>query len=187
MTPRSLDAPASRHFTYRDLCECSEAWRRTRVENRPAAEETYAAIESLARAVLDPLVDRFGPVTLTYGFASPALSRAIARAVAPRLDQHAGHERNPKGRLICRRLGQAADLIIPGVSIWEVARFIVDETPFDRMYLYGEDRPLHVSHGPGHARQATYVDRTGSRPLPRRLSREALSDLARGRSANRPE
>lgn len=177
MDSRSLDRAASRHFTIRDLCECSEAWRRTRIDNRPQTAETYSALESLARQVLDPLVDRFGKVTLTYGFASSALSRAIGRGVAPRLDQHAGHERNSAGRLICPRLGQACDLFVPQVSSWEVARFIVDETPFDRLYLYGENRPVHVSHGPDHARSVTYVDRGGIRPFPRRLSREALADL----------
>lgn len=186
MPVRSLDASASLRFTYRDLSECSETWRRTRLENRPQAEETFAAIEALAREVLDPLVERFGQVTLTYGFASPALTHAVGRGVAPRLDQHAGHERTAGGELICPRLGQAADLIVPSRSSWEVARFIVDETPFDRLYLYGEDRPVHVSHGPGHSRAITFVDRSGARPLPRRLSRQAIAELDSGRSASRP-
>lgn len=180
MTARPLDAAASRHFTYRDLCECSEAWRRTRVDNQPRSADTFRAMESLAREVLDPLVDRFGKVTLTYGFSSPALTRVIGRGVVPRLDQHAGHERNRAGRLICPRLGQAVDLFIPGTSSREVARFIVDETWFDRLYLYGADRPVHVSHGPDHSRSVTLVDRSGLRPLPRRLTRRSLEDLWSG-------
>ncbi|GLS00430.1 hypothetical protein GCM10007859_04360 [Brevundimonas denitrificans] len=177
MTARPLDAAASRHFTYRDLCECSEAWRRTRVDNQPRSEETYRAMEALAREVLDPLVERFGRVTLTYGFASPALARVIGRGVAPQLDQHAGHERNRAGRWICPRLGQAVDLFVPATSSRDVACFIVDETPFDRLYLYGAERPIHVSHGPDHSRAVTLVDRSGLRPLPRRLTRRSLADL----------
>lgn len=186
MPVRSLDALASRCFTFRDLCECSETWRRTRLENRPRAEETFAAIEALARQVLDPLVERFGQVTLTYGFASSELTRTVGRGVAPRLDQHAGHERSALGELICPRLGQAADLFVPGSSSWEVARFIVEETPFDRLYLYGDNRPVHVSHGPQQSRAITFVDRSGARPLPRRLTRQALEELAQERSASRP-
>lgn len=186
MLVRSVEAPASDHFTYRDLCECSETWRGARLENRPQAEETFSAIEALARQVLDPLVERFDQVTLTYGFASLALARAIGKGVAPRLDQHAGHERTAAGELICPRLGQAADLFVPGRSSWEVARFIVDETPFDRLYLYGEDRPVHVSHGPQQSRAITFVDRSGARPFPRRLTRQALAELAQGQSASRP-
>lgn len=182
----SLDASASRRFTYRDLCECSETWRRTRLPNTPQADETYAAIEGLAREVLDPLVERFGQVTLSYGFASAALARAVGRGVAPRLDQHAGHERTAAGELICPRLGQAVDLIVPERSSWEVARFIVEETPFDRLYLYGDDRPVHVSHGPTHSRAITLVDRSGRRPLPRRLTRQTLPELMQERSASRP-
>ncbi len=177
MTAGPLDAAASRHFTYRDLCECSEAWRRTRVDNRPRSEETYRAMEALAREVLDPLVEQFGRLTLTYGFASPALVRVIGRGVAPRLDQHAGHERNRTGQLICPRLGQAVDLFVPATSSRDVARFIVDETPFDRLYIYGDDRPVHVSHGPENSRAVILVDRSGLRPLPRRLSGRSLADL----------
>jgi hypothetical protein len=177
VTAGPLDAAASRHFTYRDLCECSEAWRRTRVDNRPRSEETYRAMEALAREVLDPLVEQFGRLTLTYGFASPALVRVIGRGVAPRLDQHAGHERNRTGQLICPRLGQAVDLFVPATSSRDVARFIVDETPFDRLYIYGDDRPVHVSHGPENSRAVILVDRSGLRPLPRRLSGRSLADL----------
>lgn len=34
----------------------------------------------------------------------------------------------------------------------EVARWIVQNTPFDRLYFYGNDKPLHVSYGEEHSR-----------------------------------
>ncbi|MEI7511920.1 MAG: hypothetical protein WCK01_00460 [Candidatus Uhrbacteria bacterium] len=43
---------------------------------------------------------------------------------------------------------QAIDFRVPGVSSTEVALWIRATLPFDRMYVYGAERPLHVSHGP---------------------------------------
>lgn len=184
MTLPALDDAASRHFSYRDVCECSETWFRTRIENRPKEADSYGAIAALCVNVLDPIVEHFGPIELTYGFASLGLARAIGRSIAPQLDQHAGHERRLDGRLICPRLGQAVDLRVPGRSSHELARFIVEQTPFDRLYLYGEDRPVHVSYGPDGSRAIIYVDRRGSRPLPRRMSQAALLKLSWGGPAS---
>jgi len=35
----------------------------------------------------------------------------------------------------------------------EVAQWIVKNTPFDRLYFYGDHRPLHVSYGPENKRE----------------------------------
>ena len=68
--------------------------------------------------MLDPVIDWFGMIRLTYGFCSPALARAIrARGggpIDPKRDQHAAHEHNrqivlmrtgPSGRLVPRVIG----------------------------------------------------------------------------------
>ena len=65
--------------------------------------------------------------------------------VAPNLDQHAAHELNRNGRKVCERGGAAADFQVAGISSREVARWIVSNTRFDRLYFYGPDRPIHVS------------------------------------------
>lgn len=153
----ALDDRCSQHFRYRDLIECGATWQRltkagTRVDNRPAQPETWKAIAGLCRHVLDPVVERFGPIELMYGFASSALTRHIRSRIAPRIDQHAGHEQRRDGKLICPRLGQAADVMVPGASAVDVARWLVEHTPFDRLYLYGRDLPLHVSWGPDDSR-----------------------------------
>lgn len=173
VTLPTLDARAGVHFTFRQICECGETWRRTRIENRPEVLATYDAIEALCRLVLDPVVEEFGPLELTYGFASSALSRAIGRRIAPRLDQHAGHELAPSGKPICSRLGQAVDFRIAGVPSLTTARFIADHTPFDRLYVYDDDRPVHVSYGPDHARSVVWMVDVGGRRIPRRRSLDA--------------
>lgn len=89
-----LDATCSDHLRFRDLIACGETWLRLagQVDNRPRQDATWDAIARLAQRVLDPVIDRFGPITLTYGFASRELTRQISGRIAPELDQHAGHE-----------------------------------------------------------------------------------------------
>lgn len=165
----SLDEPASQSFTFRDLCECSQTWRLHRPDNQPLQPDTYDAMRRLAEQILEPIARRFGRPTLTYGFAGPALTRLVARRIAPSLDQHAGHELNRRGGLICPRLGQSADVYLPGLDAFELARFVSENTAFDRLYVYGPDRPVHVSCGPEQARARYLMSEAGGRLIPRPL------------------
>jgi hypothetical protein len=120
--------------------------------------ETWAAMARMDQDLLEPLRARFGAVVLTYGFAGRELVKAIeARAaeekrlpnISPGGDQHAGHELNTWGNRICKRGGIAVDLRVPGHGSLDVARWIQDEKlPFDRMYLYDDVRPFHMSWHP---------------------------------------
>jgi len=94
---------------------------------------------------------------LTYGFAGPELLKAVKlRAqkgawlpnISPIGDQHAGHERNQRGNRICKRDGIAVDLRVPGHSSEDVANWVIETLPFDRIYLYGGDKPFHLSWSP---------------------------------------
>ena len=78
----------------------------------PKEPDTYTALYELAINVLDPIIEYFGSIKLTYGFCSSELSRAILRGIAPNLDQHAAHEKNRKGGYVCERLGAAVDFIV---------------------------------------------------------------------------
>lgn len=172
-----LDDPCGERFVYRHLIECGETWRRLTAErgapfdNVPRAAETFAAMRALCAAVLDPLAERFGRPELTYGFAGPALTRHVPGRIHPPADQHAGHEVDRKGNPVCKRLGLAADLLVPGTDSREVARWIAASTAFDRLYFYGADRPLHVSVGPEATRQIVVMSRGPSgRLVPRVVS-----------------
>jgi len=148
----SLNELCGRYFQYRDLIECGETWRRCQIDNRSQRLETYAAMCELCLRVLDPVVDQFGPIELTYAFASPALDMLVRLKAYPRttrhLDQHAGCELNRDGRPYCSRLGMAVDIRVPGVSSVAVAQWVIENTSFDRLYFYGPRRPIHVSAGP---------------------------------------
>jgi hypothetical protein len=144
----SLDERCGEHFTFRDLIECGETQAKTGIPNIPAQPETYNALARLATLVLDPVIDYFGPITLTYGFCSRELAKHIPGRITPELDQHASHELNTRGKPICKRLGAAVDFVVSDESMLEVAQWIINNTAFDRLYFYGDSRPLHVSCGP---------------------------------------
>jgi len=149
----ALDASCGRHFRYRDFIECGASQARTGLANLPRQADTYTALHDLAQAILDPVIEYFGMIELTYGFCSPELARAIPRRIAPNLDQHAAHELTRTGRPICARLGAACDFLVTDEDMEEVALWVAANTPFDRIYFYGRDRPLHVSYSTTPARQ----------------------------------
>jgi hypothetical protein len=116
------------------------------LQNLPKQPDSYTALYELATNVLDPVIEYFGMIELTYGFCSPELSKKIPARIAPKLDQHCAHELNSKKNLICERLGAAVDFIIEDENMKEVAKWIMQNTPFDRLYFYGENRSIHVSY-----------------------------------------
>jgi DNA phosphorothioation-associated putative methyltransferase len=140
-----LDDLCGANFTFRNFIECGETQQRLGLRNIPLNPLTYNAIYRLAVCVLDPLIDYFGAIRLTYGFCSGALGKHIGERIAPKLDQHASHECNRLGKPICDRLGAAVDFIVEDENMLEVAQWIVHNCPFDRIYFYGSDKPLHVS------------------------------------------
>ncbi len=140
-----LDDACGRYLTYRQLIECGETQQTTGLANHPKQPDSYTALYELAVNVLDPVIDYFGMIHLTYGFCSHELGKHIKKRVAPKLDQHAAHERNSKNNLICPRLGAAVDFIVEDENMREVADWIAENTPFDRLYFYGKNRPIHVS------------------------------------------
>lgn len=152
MSDGLLDEACGRHLTFRALVEAGETWRRVRVPNLPEQPATWAALRGLAADVLDPVIEEFGPIQVTYGFASPALARHVPGRIDPSRDQHAGHELRPDGRPVCPRLGQAVDFAAAGVCSGRIAAWIATRGFFDRLYFYGPGKPLHVSVGPERAR-----------------------------------
>jgi hypothetical protein len=156
------------NLTYQDFIECGTTWLSSRVDNVPKRPETYTAMRDLCGNVLDPVIDRFGRIELTYGFASAALSKLVQKNlhpnVTPRGDQHAGCELNRNGRPFCRRLGQGVDFRVAHSGSLEVAHWIKANTPFDRLYFYADDRPLHVSFGPEHSRFSWHLPKLKTVP-----------------------
>lgn len=171
-TVPDLDAPCGANFRYRDFIECGDTQKRLGHPNIPKNPETYNALHALATQLLDPLIDYFGAIRLTYGFCSEELGRHIEAGVAPKLDQHASHELNRRGLPICARGGAACDFIVDDENMREVAAWILRHLPFDRLYFYGPTRPLHISYSPSGAAEAYEMRKSETGHLmPRRISR----------------
>ena len=168
----SLDDSCGINFKYRDFIECGQTQKRLGVSNVPLNPKTYNSISKLVLEVLDPVIDYFGSIVLTYGFSSSELSKKINSNIAPKIDQHSGHECNRLGNPICERLGIASDFIVEDESMLEVARWVVTHTNFDRLYFYGDDRPIHVSAGPENSKQVTLMlpSKTSNRLIPRSMT-----------------
>ena len=154
-----LDTPCGQFFTFRDFIECGEAWERlgAEVDNLPKSLKTVESIQQVCNRVLDPVVREFGQAKLTYGFSGTALAKHIPARIYPSLDQHAGSETTKSGKLVCSREGMAVDFCVKGVSSRELMSWIADHTQFDRMYFYGDDRPIHVSVGPENSHSIVHM------------------------------
>lgn len=166
----ALEQSCGKYFRYRDFIECGETQKNARMENMPKQPESFNALHDLATKILDPVIDYFGGITLTYGFCSHALSKHIKAHIAPRIDQHASHECSPKGKLICERRGAACDFIVPDENMEEVSWWIMENLPFDRLYYYGKESPIHVSYvenpqGAAYEMRETIKGRRIPRPL----------------------
>ena len=75
-------------------------------------------------------------------------------------------------------LGAAIDFMVEYENMLEVAQWVAVNTPFDRLYFYGEDQPIHVSFGPNHNRQIVrMVLSTSGRLLPRVISLKNFLNL----------
>lgn len=148
-----LDHPCGQYLKYRDLVECGETQARTGISNIPKEPDSYTALLELAQSVLDPVIEYFGMIKLTYGFCSPELARNIPGRIAPELDQHAAHERKRNGKFVCERIGAACDFVIEDESMIEVILWIGKNAPFDRIYFINDSKPIHVSYSTTPARQ----------------------------------
>ena len=162
MTPSRI----GKFLTLMEFVTCTETYQafQKEISPYPSNEESIRAIEELCSNLLDPLIDHFGfeSFKLTYGFCSKDLKRCLNKKkpngekwgrVDPTRDQHMACETNSKDAYYCSRKGAACDLRFEGISSKKIVEFILQaKLPFDRLYFYGSDRPIHISYGPDHTR-----------------------------------
>ena len=165
-----LDSPCGDNFTFRSFIECGDTQGSLKIQNIPTEVATYNALYDLAVTLIDPIVDYFGPIKLTYGFCSTALSKKITKGIAPKLDQHASYERNRRGNLICARGGAACDFIVEDEDMFEVVEWIHNHLHYDRVYFYGASRPIHISYSESPMREAYHlVSHESGRVTPKKI------------------
>lgn len=101
------------------------------------SDECLRSAVFLARTVLQPLRDTFGPFTPNSVYRCPELNKAVGGS--------------PKSQ---HMLGQAADIEIPKLTNYELAEFVSKNMHFDQVilekYIKGEPRSgwVHISRVP---------------------------------------
>jgi hypothetical protein len=148
-------------LTLEELCTCTSTYHKfaEKIDPYPKNPASISALVALAENILDPIIKHYGRerFQLTYGFCSKDLKRYLAMRdevtgkkygiVSPHLDQHMAHELNRNGKFYCDRLGAAADFHIMGVTSDKVVEWILTEKlPFDSLYFYSKNRPIHISY-----------------------------------------
>ncbi|WP_088893796.1 hypothetical protein [Leptolyngbya ohadii] len=153
-----------KYLTLQEFCTCTQTYRKyaDQIDPYPTnPQETIPAIQGLCEHILDPVIEHFGRerFQLTYGFCSKDLKRFLSQKdpetgikngrVDPSRDQHMAHEKNRNGKYYCDRLGAACDFRIVGLESDRLVEWILEQQlPFDSLYFYGGDRPIHISYGP---------------------------------------
>ena len=141
------------------FCTCTQTYQRHSldIDPYPWEPESHQAIARLFENIIDPIIDYFGKdnFQLTYGFCSVDLKKYLEKGrnqTCCKVDQHCAHELNRNGNPICSRPGAAADFYIADIASSRLVKWIIDFIPFDSLYYYGDDRPVHVSYGSQHKR-----------------------------------
>lgn len=161
------DVKLGKYLTLEAFCTCTQTYKKYSNQINPYPEESASivAIQALNTEIIDPIIDYFGRerFQLTYGFCSKDLRRFLEKKdpitgikngrVAPVLDQHMAHELKKNGQYYCNRLGASCDFKIKNLDSTELVDWIVQQKlPFDSLYFYAGDRPIHLSYGPQHKR-----------------------------------
>lgn len=101
------------------------------IDNTPT-QEHLLSIQALASVVLQKIRDRFGSVTITSGYRGVLLNSTIGGSST---SQH--------------KYGEAADFVIDGEDLYDVAMWIKDNLEFDQLILEVNkkgSRWVHVSY-----------------------------------------
>ncbi|MGI0492156.1 hypothetical protein ACN4EG_10105 [Alkalinema pantanalense CENA528] len=167
----------SQYLTLKEFCTCTQTYQKYADQIAPYPDnrsETIPALEALCQHILDPVIAHFDRqrFQLTYGFCSKDLKRFLAQKdletgmkngrVDPSRDQHMAHEKNRNGKYYCGRLGAACDFRIIGLESDRLVEWILEQQlPFDSLYYYGSDRPIHISYAPQQRQNVWTFTETG--------------------------
>ena len=76
---KNINMQCSKYFTYSELIECSDTFKKVSVKNIPINNKTYDAMEYIGREILDKVETEFGGLKLTYGFCGAELAKEIQK------------------------------------------------------------------------------------------------------------
>lgn len=132
--PVSLDVQLGPNFSLREMVRSGTA-RRLRINNTPKPK-VVNALRLLVSNVLQPARNALGPISVTSGYRSPALNKAIGGA------RNSDH-----------KYGRAADIVPTGsVTLQDLGKWIQTHCEFKQLILEHHEW-LHVSYDPDNNRK----------------------------------
>lgn len=99
----------SPHFSWEELTRTGQT--ALQATNRAEAEQYRASLTKLATDLLEPIRAKFGPVKINSAFRGPSVNAAVGGS---KTSQH--------------MRGEAADIVVPAVSVEELHRWICAES-----------------------------------------------------------
>ncbi|PSF36291.1 hypothetical protein C7H19_13880 [Aphanothece hegewaldii CCALA 016] len=171
-----LDFSLGKYLTLEDFCTCTKTYQKhiDQINPYPKNSDTMQALQNLNQFIIDPIIDYFGKeqFKLTYGFCSYDLKKYLNQKdpitgikngrIDPSRDQHMAHETKKNGQYYCNRLGASCDFLIINYPSDELVEWILNQKlPFDSLYFYGKNRPIHISYGSQHKRDIWTFTNTG--------------------------
>lgn len=122
--------PGAKNFKYSELVYSRTALTHG-IINAPN-ETQWKRLEDLARKLLQPIRDKFGPVRINSGYRNVELCLKIGGS------PNSNHTR-----------GYAADISLPNRKLADVVSWIYDNTPFSRMIAeYLPNGWIHIEYNP---------------------------------------
>ena len=141
----------SKNFSLTEFTKSQTALRLD-IDNTPGQEHLDNAFE-LFDKVVQPVRNNFGPTTINSGYRGPDLNQAVGGSTR---SQH------------CR--GEAADIEVPGVANYSLAKWIEDNLDYDQLILefytpgIADSGWVHVSytqHGENRKQSLTAMKENG--------------------------
>lgn len=131
LTKEQLNAPiqGAPNFTLAELIR-SNAAISLKLDNTPTDETVIRYLQILAREALQKGRDVFGPMVVNSGYRSPAVNKAVGGSSTS-----------------WHSMGCAADIEVPGKSLWEVFAWYAKNVPC--VELIAEELPhgwIHVAY-----------------------------------------
>lgn len=141
----------SPHFLLSDFLGCDTVYREGRANvldpSAPGSAQKMANLQALCFRALEPLVAEFGPLSISYGYISPELSRAIVKYQDP---DKPSHHRFDLGAAVDIRVHNHVDGVSEHIGdLWlpetargspiALAHYIdVLDIPYSRLITYSE-------------------------------------------------
>lgn len=136
-----------KHFTIEEMTR-SDAAEQLKIANTYTQAE-YNNLKALVENILDPLRIKVGkPITINSGFRNERVNRAVGGAAT---SQH--------------RFGQAADLVIKGMTTREIVNLIIDmKLPYDQL-IEEFGSWVHVSFSPRNRREVLQAKKVNGKTV----------------------